>query len=123
MKALLLPAAVLILLVLLYNCGFISVKNARSWFFVGSIYSASYKGCHGKVYRIVRPSESRVYLLCFSSQLNNGSVEAELLDKDKNVLISLKGHENKELFLEQGKKYYLVLRFRSADGAHHFEIR
>ena len=123
MRALLIPLGVLALLALLYNRGMISVKHARAWFFFGTIFSASYKGCHGKVRRIIRPGESRSYLICFSSQLSSGEVQAELYDKEKNLLITLQGHENKELFLERGRKYYLVLRFRSADGAHHLEFR
>ncbi len=123
MRVFLIPLGVLALLVLLYNRGMISVKRARAWFFFGTIFSASYKGCHGTVRRIVRPAESRSYRACFSCQLTCGSVRAELYDGDKNLLITLQGHENKELYLEQGKKYYLVLHFRSADGAHHLEFR
>ena len=64
-----------------------------------------------------------MYQFCFSSELTSGSIEAELLDKEKQKLLILSGHESRELFLEEGKKYYLILHFHSADGAYHLERR
>ena len=49
------------------------------------------------------------------------SVDPPIFDKDNNLLLQLQKHESKELYLEQGRKYLLVLRARSADGAHQLE--
>ncbi len=123
MKFLLIPLAVGALLFFLYDRGAISVKMGRALVYIGSIYSARYKSFHGKLKRVYRPAESRVYCFVFSSELTCGSVELELLDKEKKQLLLLKGQETKEVFLEQGKRYQLILRCRSADGAHHLEIQ
>ena len=109
------------LLCLLYDRGFISVKNARSMLFVGTIYSARYKSAHGTIRRIVRPAESRVYQLVFSSELSKGSVSMEILDGQKQSLLTLEGQKTAELFMEKGKRYVLVLRLKNADGAHHLD--
>lgn len=123
MKVLLIPMAVGALLFFLYEKGLISAKMGRSLLFVGSIYSARYQSFHGKLWRVYRPAESRVYRFTFSSELSRGSVELELVDKEKKQLLLLKGHDSKELFLEQGKRYRLCLRCSSADGAHHLDIQ
>ena len=123
MKTLFMLPLILALLFFLYFRGLISVKCTRSLYWVGTIFSASYKSCYGRIIRIIRPSESRNYLICFSSQLTKGTVRAELLDKNKVCLLVLEGHMNQELHLEQGEKYYLVLHLKNADGAHHFEMR
>lgn len=109
------------LLFLLYDRGFISVKSARSLLFVGTIYSARYKSAHGTIRRIVRPGESKVYQLCFSSELDKGSVSMEILDSKKQSLLTLEGQQTAELFLEKGKRYVLVLHLKHADGAHHLD--
>lgn len=121
MKLLLLPLAVLGLLWFLYDRGLISVKMSRALIFVGTIFSARYKSFHGTLRRVLRPAQSRSYLFSFSSELSHGSVQAEIYDQEKNLLLCLKGHEERELYLEQGRKYLLVLRASSADGAHHLE--
>ena len=119
MKFLLLPLAVVLLLLFLYDRGFISVKMGRALIFVGTIFSARYKSFHGSIRRVLRPAET--YLFSFSSELSRGSIEAEIFDKENHLLLQLQKHEIKELYLEQGRKYLLVLRARSADGAHHLE--
>ncbi len=121
MKFLLIPLTVILLLFFLYDRGFISVKMGRALIFVGTIFSARYKGFHGTIRRVLRPAESKSYLFSFSSELSCGSIEAEIFDKENNLLLHLQRHEKKELYLEQGNKYILVLRARSADGAHHLE--
>ena len=109
------------LLFLLYDRGFISVKSACSLLFVGTIYSARYKGAHGTIRRVVRPAESRLYQLCFSSELSKGSASMEILDGQKQSLLTLEGQQVEEIFLEKGKKYILILRLIHADGAHHLD--
>lgn len=121
MKFILLPLAVVFLLVFLYDRGFLSVKMSRAILFIGTIYSARYKSFHGSIRRVLRPAESKTYLFSFSSELSRGSIEAEIFDKENHLLLQLQKHEIKELYLEQGRKYLLVLRARSADGAHHLE--
>ena len=121
MKFLLLPLAVVLLLLFLYDRGFISVKMGRALIFVGTIFSAHYKSFHGSIRRVLRPAESKTNLFSFSSELICGSIEAEIFDKENHLLLQQQKHEIKELYLEQGRKYLLVLRARAADGAHHLE--
>jgi len=123
MKFLLIPLAVGAFLFFLYDRGMISVKMGRALVYIGTIYSARYKSFHGKLWRVYRPAESRTYRLVFSSELTCGSTELELLDREKKQLFLLQGNETKEIFLEQGKRYQLILRCRSADGTHHLEIQ
>ena len=121
MKFILFPLAVAFLLVFLYDRGFLSVKMSRAILFIGTIYSARYKSFHGSIRRVLRPVESKGYRFTFSSELERGAVEMEILDRNKNLLLHLQRHEEKEVFLEKGKKYFLVLKAHSADGAHHLE--
>ncbi|MBP1581961.1 MAG: hypothetical protein J6A26_06160 [Oscillospiraceae bacterium] len=121
MNAFLIVLSIAALMVLLYQRGLISVKMGRALVFVGTIYSARYKSFHGTIRRVFRPAENKTYRFSFSSQLNSGSAEIEILDKKNQVLLHLQGMEQKELYLEQGEKYLIVLRCRSADGAHHLE--
>ena len=110
-----------VLLYVLYECGVITIKSGRALLFVGTIYSARYKGCHRTLRRIVRPAESRVYQLVFSSELSKGSVSMEILDSKKQSLLTLEGQKTAELFMEKGKRYVLVLHLNNADGAHHLD--
>ena len=97
------------------------MKMSRAILFIGTIHSARYKSFHGSIRRILRPAESKGYRFTFSSELERGAVEMEILDRNKNLLLHLQRHEEKEVFLEKGKKYFLVLKAHSADGAHHME--
>ena len=121
MKMLFLPLCILALLFFLYDRGYISIKTSRALIFVGTVYSVRYKSFHGTVRRVIRPAESKSYHFVFSSELNSGSVGAEIFDKENRLLLQLQRHEEKELYLEKGQKYVLVLRARFADGAHHLE--
>lgn len=106
---------------LLYINGCMVVNSKRAVSFVASreCRKASFTSCSGHIKRIVRFKESKTYNFILHSELTKGDMTVALLDSDKQELICLNSNEyNAEVFLEKGKRYYLVFSFEAATGSY-----
>ena len=108
-----------IVMYLLYRNGWMVISSKRAVTFVGSNRgkSASFSGCSGSIKRIIRFSEDREYRFFLDAALTKGNMSVSLLGPDKKALLQLTDSmPQASATLEKGKRYVLVLRFRSATG-------
>ena len=104
---------------LLYENGYAVTQMKRAVMYVESAKGrkASFSACSGYTRRIVKFAESRNYHFTFAPELNKGEMSAELLNSKKEKLLTLDGSKpSADIYLENGVRYYLVYRFKSASG-------
>ena len=104
---------------LLYSNGYMVLGSKRAVSFVGSDRGrrASFTSCTGSIKRVIRFSESRTLHAVFSLTLAKGSVSAELLDDRKQPLLQLDSScPTGSVFVEKGRRYWLIFHFQSATG-------
>lgn len=108
-----------ILFYLLYINGFLVIQSKRAIVYVGSLRGnrAKFVSCSGCTKRIIRFEESKVYRIVLNTELSAGMLSVEILDSEKKPLFSSnKDIQNGVIYAEKGKRYYLVVRFKSATG-------
>ena len=111
-----------VLMYFLYINGHMTINAKRAVTFIGSIRGrgkcgASFHSCSGYMKRIMRFKESRVYHFALETNLVNGELEVEILDRDKKPVMHLDGNVPKaELEVDRKKRYTLIFRFKSATG-------
>lgn len=104
----------------LYINGYMVVSSKRSLMFLGSKRGkkAMFSSCTGYIKRVVKFKENKLYHVDFRLELEKGEVTLELLDTRKQVILSLNGSEGAKIEVERGKRYYMILRFKSATGSY-----
>lgn len=105
----------------LYAHGLIAVQAKRAMLFMGSLRgeTARFSSCTGYVMRRFPVKESRIYRLDLDLQVHSGEVWAELQDRNKKPLLRLDGrNRSRQISLERGERYRLVIRYKSASGEH-----
>lgn len=112
----------IILFYVLWINGFLIKSRKTSASFVGSFRQKQrckikFKSCDGYIKKVIKIRESRNYKFTFNSNTTNGYVTAEILDVNKKVLLQLDNNNPESAIkLEKNNRYYLVLRFVTADG-------
>lgn len=101
------------------------VMHARSFVGNGSWkgrrFGASFTGCGGKIYRVLRVRESRSHSFSLSGHIQQGKVQV-VLAKDGAVLLTLdRDNPTGTLPLEKGKGYLLSVCFENASGDYQLE--
>lgn len=117
-KAIILLVFIGILSYLLYINGYMVISSKRAFMFLGSERGkkAMFSSCTGYVKRVVKFKESKVYNIDFKLELEKGEVALELLDEKKQIILSLNVNDTSEIEVESRKRYYMILRFKSATG-------
>lgn len=73
--------------------------------------------CNGYIKKVIKIKESRIYKFNFNSNISKGNIIAEVQDKNKKTLFQIdKNNLEHDIFLDNNKRYYLVLNFENADG-------
>lgn len=104
---------------LLYVHGYLLVNAVRALSFIGSIRGnqASFSSCSGYIKRIVRFQADKTCTITLEAELTKGEVTMELLDSAKKELMRLDAScPQATISVEKRKKYYLLIRFKSATG-------
>ena len=118
-KAVLLLILFVGLFVFLYNQGYMVIKSTSALMFVGSAKgtSARFTSCNGSMKRVVRFESDGTYRYFLDAELTKGALSVELLDADKEKIMHLDcASPSASVTVERKKKYYLIIRFRSATG-------
>ena len=103
----------------LYINGYMITNMKRAIMYVESQRGkhASFDSCTGFTRRVVKFKESRRYHVSFSSELRKGEVSVELLDAKKQQIMHLtRTQQSVDIDIDKTKRYYLVVRFKSATG-------
>lgn len=118
MESIFVIAAVLIVLYLLYNFGFIAIQQKRAVFFTASLNgsSAKFSGCTGKITRIVRFRESGNRVIRFQKSAEKGAISISLFDQHGNALISNGEEEIYSVAMDAKKRYKLRVLMKKATG-------
>lgn len=117
-KAIILLVFIGILSYLLYINGYMVISSKHAFMFLGSKRGkkAMFSSCTGYIKRVIKFKESKVYHVNFGLELEKGEVALELLDEKKQIILSLNGNDTSEIEVESRKRYYMILRFKSATG-------
>ena len=105
--------------VLLYQQGYMALKSTSAVTFIGSAKGngAKFTSCNGSIKRIVRFKEDGICTYTLDAELTKGDLSVELLDSEKEKIMQLDCvNRSTSVAVEGKKKYYLIIRFRSATG-------
>lgn len=105
--------------VLLYQQGYMALKSTSAVTFIGSAKGngAKFTSCNGSIKRIVRFIEDGICTYTLDAELTKGGLSVELLDAEKEKIMQLDCvNRSASVAVESRKKYYLIIRFRSATG-------
>ena len=106
---------------LLYINGFLTIQSKRALLYIGSLKGnkARFSSCTGHTKKIIKFNDSKTYNIVFEPDLTGGSVSIEILDSAKQPIISLDTNTRiGNVYVEKGKRYYLIVRFKSATGSY-----
>ena len=118
-KIMLLGILLVGIFVLLYQQGYMALKFTSAVTFIGSAKGngAKFTSCNGSLKRIVRFKEDGICTYTLDAELTKGDLSVELLDAAKKKIMQLDCiNRSASVAVEGKKKYYLIIRFRSATG-------
>ena len=104
---------------LLYSNGYLAMASKRAVMYVGSKRgkAAKFSSCSGYTKRIIKVQETKQYRFSFDCNLTAGTVLVEVLDASKKSILTLdETRRCADVDLEKGKRYDLIVRFKSASG-------
>ena len=104
---------------LLYSNGYLAMASKRAVMYVGSKRgkAAKFSSCSGYTKRIIKVQETKQYQFSFDCNLTAGTVLVEVLDASKKTILSLdETRRCAAVDMEKGKRYDLIVRFKSASG-------
>ena len=104
---------------LLYSNGYLSMASKRAVMYVGSKRgkAAKFSSCSGYTKRIIKVQETKQYRFSLDCNLTAGTILVEVLDASKKMILTLdETRRCADVDLEKGKRYDLIVRFKSASG-------
>ncbi len=117
---------VVTIIYILYINGLATVKNTRAWFFIKrdrkNSQKISFTSCSGTLWRRLKVKEDKVYEFNCRSTIRKGNVLFKVVDSSKNVVLEFviehgtNGEQKKQLDAEQGEKYTMITKLKSASG-------
>ena len=106
-------------LYLLYSNGYLAMASKRAVMYVGSKRgkAAKFSSCSGYTKRIIKVQETKQYRFSLDCNLTAGTILVEVLDASKKMILTLdETHRCAAVDMEKGKRYNLIVRFKSASG-------
>ena len=103
----------------LYSNGYLAMASKRAVMYVGSKRgkAAKFSSCSGYTKRIIRVQETKQYRFSLDCNLTAGTILVEVFDASKKPILTLdETHRCAAVDLEKGKRYELIVRFKSASG-------
>lgn len=128
MQTILIPflfsVAFIVFFYVLYSNGYMTINAKKAVMFAGSSFKASFTSCSGYMKRVIKFKKSQKYTFILDCELTKGSFMAEILDSNKQRILTLDSsrpidHAN----LEKNRRYYLIVRFKSASGHYQLTIQ
>ena len=124
---LVLVAAVLVLIYVLYQNG-IGVLNSKAallyrgfprWGKYKNCIRGDFASCHGTIRRVVRLAPGRTYCFDFSGRVSKGAVQVEIRNRQGQMLALLDlQHPCEDVTAEPPGRLYVTTRFTKADGSY-----
>lgn len=107
---------------ILWINGYLIKSRKTSILFVGSFRQKrkckiKFSSCNGYIKKVLKIRESHNYAFAFNSNITSGFVKAEIQNKSKKIILQLDENNPKSAInLDKNRRYYLVLKFKNADG-------
>ena len=124
-KVILLLFTIGIVFYLLYINGYLVAQTKRALFYRGSLKGnkAKFSSCTGDTKRVIRFKDDRICRLRFEPELTRGEASVEILNPAKQPILCLDSNTRSGDFpVEKGKRYYLVVHFKSATGSYSLNL-
>lgn len=115
------------LLAALYCAGVLPVQQKRALSYIGTgsfqkrCFGASFTGCTGYIFRVLRVKESRSYSFRLSGHIQEGTVRAAVQKGSDPLLTLTADNPTATVSLKKGTFYRLEVRFQSASGDYQLE--
>ena len=119
MSWMVLLVVMVLLFYVLYINGYMVLSSKRAWMYVGTARGkkASFTSCSGYTKRVIKFEEDRTYHFNLNLELSKGDVKVEILNSEKQCLLSLDQNATVgNITVEKGKRYYMLVRFQAASG-------
>lgn len=118
-----LPIFFIVLFYYLYINGHMDINCKSATIFIGQKYKnkriTSVNSCNGYIKFVLKFKESRTYSFENEIQLIQGAINIEILDKNKNVILSVNNENTtKTLMIDKSKRYYMKINYVRATGKH-----
>lgn len=113
-----------IVLYILYNQGYVIMQKKMAVLFVARKggKQAKFSSCTGKIQRMLRVKESKVFHFVLETELSSGTVELKLLDSKKQpIAIFCNTNHIADIELRARERYYFVFEFDHASGSYHLD--
>jgi len=121
-KCAIILVAVLAAIYSAYISGLLTFTSHVSLLYVGNIKRAKFSKCSGTFKKIIRFKEAKSYRFELKQELSQGNLKVEVIDKSKNLLLSLDGKTPVGNIYPQSKaRYYLVVKAEKASGRYELD--
>lgn len=127
MKVILIVALLPVIYYVLYINGYMITGSKSAKAFVGknrgtNAYWTQFVDCSGELKKVARFRKEKEYKFFLDVGLSYGNVAIELLDKEKNVIMSLTPETPEgSITVDKKQRYYMVYKFENATGS--YEMR
>ena len=127
MKVILIVALLPVIYYVLYINGYMITGSKSAKAFVGknrgtNAFWAQFVECSGTLKKVARFRKEKEYKFFLDVGLSYGNVAIELLDKEKNVIMSLTPETPEgSITVDKKQRYYMVYKFENATGS--YEMR
>lgn len=115
----------ILLLCITYKKGNLTLRRTRAFVFIMASKrnksAASFLSCTGYTKKICFFQEEKAYTFDFKSNIEKGSVEIQLLNSKKDILLTFESINSdilKEINLINKEKYYIIVNFYNATGVY-----
>ena len=110
-------AAISLAFYLAYISGLLTLTSHASVLYAGNIKRARFSKCNGAFKRVIRFKESKSCRFELKQELTQGSLTATILNRKKEVLLTLDDTTSfGEIFTQERSRYYLVVKIKHASG-------
>lgn len=108
----------------LYMNGVVSLNGKKAATFMGAPGGkrASFSMCNGATKRVIKFKESKTYEFIFTPELSKGDISLTLLDTNKKKVLVLNNNTRTgSVEAEAGKRYFMIIQFRTASGKYEID--
>jgi len=124
MKALLILLLLPVIYYVLYINGYMISGSKSAKAFVGknqgtNAFWTQFVECNGTLKKVAKFRKSKEYKFHLNAGLADGAVSVELLDKEKQVVMSLTPEQpDGNITVDKKQRYYMVYKFENATGSY-----
>ena len=105
-----------------YFFGYLTLTSHASVLYVGNIKRAKFSKCNGTFKKIIRLDQCKTYTFQLNSELTDGEICVNVMDKNKKTLLILDRQTSiGNIYSQEKSRYYLVVQIKKASGSYNLE--